>query len=119
MDLLINDLTLYEEAAIDISSMGTDSNDSLTFSDLRADPGRSSLESVFKEITKLRTIHQLGLPEDLFTNIPPKILAKYKLRAVSEKLREMRRHPEPVRCTILAAFFWLSSRKLPITSLSC
>jgi hypothetical protein len=108
MDLLLNDLTSYEETDIDASM----STDSLTFSELMADPGRISLESVFKEISKLRTIHQLGLPDDLFNNIPPKILKKYKLRAVSEKLRELRRHPESMRYTILAAFFWLRSREI-------
>ena len=34
--------------------------------ELRADPGRASLESVLKEIAKLRRIVALGLPEDLF-----------------------------------------------------
>jgi hypothetical protein len=39
--------------------------DTLTFNDLRSDPGRISLDTVFKELQKLRTIRQLNLPHDL------------------------------------------------------
>jgi TnpA family transposase len=108
MDILINDLTSYDETEIDYSSDG----DSISFSDLRADPGRIGLESIFREVTKLKTIQQLELPDNLFNNIPQKILKKYKLRAVSEKLGELRRHPENMRYTILAAFFWLRCREI-------
>lgn len=108
MDNLINDLTAYEASEIDYSSEG----DSISFNDLRSDPGRIGLESVFKEITKLKTIQKINLPGDLFNNIPNKILKKYKLRAVSEDLRELRRHPDSLRYTLLAAFFWLRSREI-------
>ncbi|WP_160692552.1 Tn3 family transposase [Clostridium sp. C2-6-12] len=107
MDTLINDLTSYEEIETD-----SNENSTISFSDLRADPGRIGLESVFKEVTKLKTIQQLNLPENLFINVPQKILKKYKLRAVSEKLRELRRHPDHVRYTLLAAFFWLRCREI-------
>jgi hypothetical protein len=99
MDCLLNDITIYDETEVDYSSEG----DSLSFSELRADPGRISLESVFKEIIKLRTIQQLDIPDNLFTSIPQKIIKRYKLRALSEKLSELRRHPEHVRYTILAS----------------
>ncbi|MDF2883726.1 MAG: transposase [Clostridiaceae bacterium] len=107
MDTLINDLTTYEENKLDYSN-----SDNISFSDLRADPGRIGLESVFKEVTKLKTIQQINLPEDLFNNIPQKILKKYKLRAVSEDLRELRRHAKPLRYTLLSSFFWLRSREI-------
>lgn len=103
MENLINDLAAYDE---------TEDTDSISFSELRADPGRIGLESVFREVTKLRTIRQLGLPDNLFNNIPQKIIRRYKLRAVSEKLPELRRHPEHVRYTILSAFFWLRAREI-------
>ena len=108
MDCLLNDLTTYDETEVDYSSEG----DFLSFSELRADPGRISFESVFREITKLRTIQQLDIPDNLFTSIPQKIIKRSKLRAVSEKLPELRRHPEHVRYTILAAFFWLRCREI-------
>jgi TnpA family transposase len=108
MDELIGSLTVYEESDIDYNS----EKESISFNDLRSDPGRIGLESVFKEITKLKTICQIDLPDDLFNNIPHKILKKYKLRAVSEDLRELRRHPEALRYTLLSAFFWLRCREI-------
>lgn len=108
MENLINDLATYDESEVDYTSDA----DSMSFSELRADPGRIGLESVFREITKLRTIKQLELPDNLFSNIPQKIIKRYKLRAVSEKLPELRRHPEHVRYSILSAFFWLRCREI-------
>lgn len=100
MNTLINDLTAYDENEIDYNT-----EDSLSFSELRSDSGRIGLESVFKEVTKLKTIQQINISDNLFNNIPNKILKRYKQRAVSEDLRELRRHPEPLRYTLLSAFF--------------
>lgn len=74
------------------------------FSDLAADPGRYSLDSVLKELAKLQRIEDVGLPVNLFREVPPTALAKYRSRAATEPLRELRRHPEPVRHTLLAVF---------------
>jgi TnpA family transposase len=54
----------------------------------------------------------LELPENLFCNIPQKIVKKYKQRALSEDITELRRHPESVRYTLLSAFFWLRYREI-------
>lgn len=108
IDDLISELTIYEESDFDYNG----ESDSINFSDLRSDPGRIGLESVFREILKLKTIQQLKLPENLFSNMPQKIIKKYKQRAVSEDIRELRRHPETVRYTLLSAFFWLRYREI-------
>lgn len=52
------------------------------------------------------------MPDDLFSNIPQKIIKKYKQRTISKDLRELRRHPETVRYILLAAFFWLRRREI-------
>lgn len=108
MDLLINDLTSYDETEFD----GNTDIESLSFTNLRSDPGRIGLESVFREVNKLKTIQEVELPDNLFNNIPEKMLKKYKLRAVSEDLRELRRHPESLIYTLLSAFFWLRCREI-------
>jgi TnpA family transposase len=108
MDHLISNLAAYEESEIESEKCAED----LTFSEFRSDPGRIGLESVFREITKLKTIKQLNLPNDLFNHLPQKVLQKYKTRTISEKLPELRRHPEPVRYTLLAAFFLLRSMEI-------
>src|SRR5690606_5530610 len=66
-----------------------------------------------EEIKKLKELRMLELPHVLFKNVPTKILRKYRLRVVSEKLVEIRRHPPEVRYTLLSAFFW--SRQQEIT----
>jgi len=67
---------------------------------------------VLKEINKLRTIRNLELPVDLFKDIPPKVLKKYRQRVSTEDIRELRRHPAPIRYMLLAAFFWLRSMEI-------
>jgi hypothetical protein len=80
--------------------------------ELRGDPGRPSLESVLKEISKLQRIVALGLPGTLFQAIPPKVLEKYRLRAAGEPPRELRRHPEAIRYTLVAAFCWQRRKEI-------
>ncbi len=86
--------------------------EAMPFVQLRADPGRSSLESVLKEISKLQRIAALGLPDDLFADVPSKVLQKYRLRPAAEPPRELRRHPEPIRYTLLAAFCWQRRKEI-------
>ncbi|SHK41876.1 DUF4158 domain-containing protein [Tepidibacter formicigenes] len=99
IDILINNFISYDDSF-------------LSFSELRSDPGRIGLESVFIETKKLRTIQEISLPDDLFQHVPYKILKKYKQRAISEDIRELRRHAEEARYTLLASFFYL--RKMEI-----
>lgn len=82
------------------------------FNHLKADPGRVGLDSLLKEIDKLETIRQLELPENLFTNISPKIIHHYRQRASAEPPRELRRHPNPIRYTLVAAFCWQRSQEI-------
>jgi Tn3 transposase DDE domain len=55
---------------------------------------------------KLNQIETLELPDNLFAEVQPQILRQYRLRAVVEPPREVRRHPEPIRHTLLAGFCW-------------
>ncbi|MEN8906986.1 MAG: Tn3 family transposase [Clostridiales bacterium] len=111
MDNLISELVQSDE--LNYSDIKENINkDSISFNDLRSDPGRIGIESVFREIIKLKTIQILELPENLFSNIPQKIIKKYKQRVLSEDITELRRHPEYVRCTLLAAFFWIRYREI-------
>lgn len=82
-------------------------DDEVSFSEMKAGPGSIGLKTVFQEISKLKSIQELRLPEGLFHNISPKIIKKYRQRVASEDVRELRRHPQHIRHTLLAAFFWL------------
>ncbi|MGM0854731.1 MAG: Tn3 family transposase [Bacillota bacterium] len=84
----------------------------LSFRDLVSDPGRIGLDSLFQEIEKLRTVRDIQLPPNLFYGVSPKMIRTYRQRAVSEDIRELRRHPNPIRYTLLAAFFWCRGREI-------
>lgn len=84
----------------------------LSFRELVSDPGRIGLDSLLQEITKLRTVRNIQLPYDLFNGIPPKMIRLYRQRAGSEDIRELRRHPDSIRYTLLAAFFWCRGREI-------
>lgn len=74
---------------------------------LNSDPSRASLDSLLSEITKLQHLRQIGLPNNLFQQVSPKVLHTYKTRAATEPPRELRWHPEPIRYTLVAAFCWI------------
>jgi TnpA family transposase len=82
------------------------------FAELRADPGRTGLKSLLEVIARLRRIDGLGLPEGLFAAVPPKVLQKYRIRAAGERPSELRRHPDPVRDTLVAAFCWQRRKEI-------
>ena len=105
IDSLINNLISSEKKEVNCET-------EITFTELRADPGRTSLDSILREISKLKSIKNLELPEDLFKKISNKILKKYKQRVTSEDIRELRRHPETIRYTLVSAFFWIREREI-------
>lgn len=87
-------------------------DNSVAFSDLKADPGRVGLESLLSEIAKLQSIRQLALSPKLFESISPKVLEIYKLRVAAELPSQLRAHPEAIRYTLFAAFCYLRSQEI-------
>ncbi len=73
---------------------------------LKQDPGHMSVEHVLEEIAKLERIEQLGLPATLFAGTSAKLLEQYRQRIAVEDLYEIRRHPDALRWTLLAAYCW-------------
>jgi TnpA family transposase len=84
----------------------------LRLRDLKADPGRASLESMLVQIARLRRIRQVPLPDDLFAGESPHLVFAYRQRAAAEPPNELRRHAEPVRATLLGALCLLRSREI-------
>jgi hypothetical protein len=80
--------------------------------ELREGPGPGSLKSVGKEIGKLNRIRALRLPPDLFVTLSLPIVRSYYQRVLAEEPHELRRHPEPLRATLLAAYCYLRSQAI-------
>ncbi|MBD3557519.1 Tn3 family transposase [Planktothrix sp. FACHB-1355] len=82
---------------------------------LKADSGRASTETMCLEIAKLEQLRNLNLPAELFANVPRKILLGLRRRAAVEEPYELRRHPSPLRYTLLAAFCCLRIQEISDT----
>ena len=80
--------------------------------ELRSDPGPASIETLEAELGKLSLLRELGLPSGLFDGLAPGIVESYRKRVAVEEIYELRRHPEPLRLTLLAAFCHLRTREL-------
>ena len=89
-----------------------DLSDLVTLDRLKADPGRAGLASLREEIAKLECIDDVQLPDALFVGVPHKILERYRLRVSTESIDQLRRHPEAIRHTLLAAFCWQRRRAI-------
>ena len=79
---------------------------------LRSDPGGPSVNSLQAELAKLDLIRKLALPADLFDQVLPHEVERYCQRFTVEAPYELRRHPDPLRMTGLAAFAHLCGRSL-------
>ena len=79
---------------------------------LRGDPGRPSVANLEEQLTRLQLTREIELPLDLFSQALPHELERYRRRVAVEAPYELRRHPEPSRITLLAAYVHLRSREL-------
>jgi hypothetical protein len=79
---------------------------------LRGDPRRPSLAGAQAELAKLKLVRRIGVPADLFNQVLPHELERYRRRVTVEAPYELRRHPEAARLTWLAAFVHLCGRQL-------
>jgi Domain of unknown function (DUF4158) len=87
-------------------------SDHALLQELRADPGRATLDNLFQEIAKLERIRALQLPPTLFDGLAPTVLQAYRQRVAVEEPYELRRHAVPLQMTLLAAYCLLRGREL-------
>jgi hypothetical protein len=76
---LMDELLASEEAEPDTQPAVAEQD--VGFAQLRLDPGRASLDTVFQELAKLKQIRALGLPAPELSALSPKWLEKFRLRA--------------------------------------
>jgi hypothetical protein len=74
--------------------------------ELKADPGKPSLDNLLAEIAKLNRLRAIGLPADLFAETPDKLVGAWRARAASEYPAWLRKHAPATRLTLLAALCW-------------
>ena len=75
-----------------------------SLADLKADPGRPSVETVRKEFDKLKAIDRLGLPETPFRTIPRKTLTSYRARAATEPPNQLKDRVDASRYALVSIY---------------
>ena len=70
------------------------------------------MNSVKEAASRLRLLRKVGLPEDLFKGIPPKLIERYAKRATVKEPFELRRHTKQLKVTLIATFLHRRSEEL-------
>ena len=71
---------------------------------LKDDPDGANLKTVLEAGEKLQMLRAVGLPAHVFETIDPKWIDLYCQRAIAEHPSDLKRHPDAIRETLLAAF---------------
>lgn len=80
--------------------------------ELKADPGQTSLDTLLREIDKLTAVPTLGLPTDLFADASEKLVAAWRARAARSWPANLRAAPAEVRLTLVAALCWVRQTEI-------
>jgi TnpA family transposase len=86
--------------------------EAVSFTNLKADPGRPGLESLLTGIAKLKCINGVGLAADVFADVPAKFIEQFRQRCATESIRELRRHPPVIGYSMVAMFCWRRRQQL-------
>nr|WP_242606617.1 Tn3 family transposase [Protofrankia symbiont of Coriaria ruscifolia] len=70
---------------------------------IKSVPGNVSLDSMLTEIRKLRAVRAVDLPDGLFADVAPRMVAAWRTRAAVESPSHLRDHPDPLLLALLAA----------------
>ncbi len=82
------------------------------FAAIRDEPGNVSVKTIGQETFKLGAIRAVGLPDDLFADVAPKVLAGWRARVAAEAPSHLRSHPHEVMVMLLAAYLYCRHREI-------
>ena len=89
------------------------------FAAIRDEPGNVSVKTIGQEAFKLGAIRAVGLPDDLFADVAPKVLAGWRARVAAEAPSHLRSHPHEVMVTVLAAYLYCRHREITDALAAC
>ncbi|MEU7878269.1 Tn3 family transposase [Microbispora bryophytorum] len=85
------------------------------FAVIREEPGNVSVKTIEREVFKLTAIRAVGLPDDVFADVAPKVLAAWRARVAAEAPSHLRSHPHDIKVTLLAAYLHCRAREITDT----
>jgi TnpA family transposase len=112
LEALLVPIATAEDTSTDTSGAETTRT---VLQQLKADPGRASVEAFLDEVAKLERLRAVGVSVELFRDVSHKLLLLYYRRLMVEEPFELRRHPQPLRLTFLAVFCVVRSQELTDT----
>jgi hypothetical protein len=65
-----------------------------------------------EEVRKLLAIHHLQISDDLFKQMAPKLVRKYRLRAATETVTKLAAPPARIRYPLLVILFWCRKKEV-------
>ena len=81
--------------------------------DLKSGPGDAKIANLKKVADRLKLLQQVGLPDDLFADMPLRFLRQYQQQVAVESISHLqRRHENPQAYAMLAAFCWVRQREI-------
>ncbi|ETR67978.1 MAG: Transposase Tn3 family protein [Candidatus Magnetoglobus multicellularis str. Araruama] len=109
---LSDNISLESKSEIDLILYNDKTNDDILLRELKSDPGNVSLKSILAETAKLNRIKKVNLSQDLFKDLPYKVLKRYRDRIITEPAREIRRHPDNIRYALFSIFLYIRGREI-------
>ncbi|MEV5441281.1 Tn3 family transposase [Streptomyces sp. NPDC052644] len=105
-----------DTAAADGDTAEDDEDDvESVLADIKARPGNVSLNSLLDEISKLKQVRAVGVPEKAFTGIGVQVINAWRARASASSPSHLRRFAPEVRHVLLAALLFQRQREITDT----
>ena len=100
------------EALVAVRDGADSSGEEGFLAELRSDPSKVGLETLFAEVAKLARVRALGLPPGLFSGASDKVVESWRARASRMYPSDLRAAPATIRLTLLAALCTLRTAEI-------
>ncbi|MBB2741286.1 UNVERIFIED_ORG: hypothetical protein FHR35_001106 [Microbispora rosea subsp. rosea] len=84
-------------------------------SQIKAHPGNVSLNSLLDEISKLKQVRALAVPDSAFARVGPQVINAWRARAAASSPSHLRRLADEARHVLLAALVYQREREITDT----
>lgn len=100
-------------AELDLGESDGDDPSRYPLHDLKTGPGAPNVGNIQKAAERLKRLQQVGLPDDLFAQMPLRFLRQYQQQVAVESISHLqRRQNDPQTYALLAAFCWVRQREI-------
>ncbi|MGW5124567.1 Tn3 family transposase [Streptomyces sp. NPDC004069] len=113
--LVFTGLTGDGPAQDDATAQDDEDDVESVLADIKAHPGNVSLNSLLDEISKLKQVRAVGIPEKVFTGIGVQVINAWRARASASSPSHLRRFAPEVRHVLLAALLFQRQREITDT----